>query len=294
MLTLRNGLFLVFLSLLTAVALLPYAATVPSVLIEDDGYFYAQIAERIAALGKSTFDGINITSGYHLLWGAVLAVTAKLVLLVSSSKLVMLCGFLFVNFLIIYSYVFSVFERPDARLFVIVLSAISSLLTEASLLVLLLLIFYRWFLRYEEQEDRQVPGRLVLCSLFLIPLARIDSTAMLLLPLGYYFFKDRRLFLRLGIPVVLGVIAHFSLMLWYFGKPYTVSSYLKASGMTLQLYTNLWGLEIGQTIRSGLVFALVAVAAYICWKRRSLPVAVVILSVLAFYGPHLLFNVLRH
>jgi hypothetical protein len=117
---------------------------------------------------------------------------------------------------------------------------------------------------------------------------------MVLLPLGYYLFKDRRLFVRLGIPVVVGIVAHLCLMVSLFGRLYTVSSYLKANAMALHLYQNLFGSEIGYVVRSGLVFAMAGAAAWICWRRRSLPIGIVLLSALAFYGPHLLVSTLRH
>lgn len=61
---------LAVLSALAAVAILPYASAFPSLIIEDDGFFYAEIARNISALGVSTFDGLHETSGYHLLWMA--------------------------------------------------------------------------------------------------------------------------------------------------------------------------------------------------------------------------------
>src|ERR1700752_1060436 len=47
----------------------------PRAFVQDDSYFYMQIASNIVGGAGSTFDGITPTNGYHPLWmgGAVLA-----------------------------------------------------------------------------------------------------------------------------------------------------------------------------------------------------------------------------
>ena len=42
-------------------------------IIYDDAFYYFKIAENIVELGKSSFDGIHTTNGYHPLWLAVLS-----------------------------------------------------------------------------------------------------------------------------------------------------------------------------------------------------------------------------
>lgn len=42
--------------------------------LEDDAYYYTLVAENLARTGRSTFDGITLTNGYHPLW--LLALTA--------------------------------------------------------------------------------------------------------------------------------------------------------------------------------------------------------------------------
>lgn len=36
--------------------------------VKEDGFYYLQIARQLARTGLSTFDGINLTNGYHPLW----------------------------------------------------------------------------------------------------------------------------------------------------------------------------------------------------------------------------------
>ena len=41
--------------------------------LEDDGFYYTEIARRLARQGLSSFDGLSLTNGYHPLWLALLA-----------------------------------------------------------------------------------------------------------------------------------------------------------------------------------------------------------------------------
>ncbi len=40
--------------------------------LPDDGFYYLEIAERLSRGEGFTFDGINATNGFHLLWQAML------------------------------------------------------------------------------------------------------------------------------------------------------------------------------------------------------------------------------
>jgi hypothetical protein len=42
--------------------------------IVDDSFYYVIIANNIAEIGRSTFDGVTLTNGYHPLWTAILVV----------------------------------------------------------------------------------------------------------------------------------------------------------------------------------------------------------------------------
>ncbi|MGI4756921.1 MAG: hypothetical protein ACRYGF_08735 [Janthinobacterium lividum] len=45
---------------------------------QDDFFYYLKVAQNIAATGSSTFNGINLTNGYHPLWMATLVVLCRL------------------------------------------------------------------------------------------------------------------------------------------------------------------------------------------------------------------------
>jgi hypothetical protein len=47
--------------------------------VADDGFYYLQVARKLAETGKSTFDGIHPTNGYHPLWMLVSTLCARLV-----------------------------------------------------------------------------------------------------------------------------------------------------------------------------------------------------------------------
>jgi len=46
--------------------------------LADDFYYYAQIARNLATTGRSTFDGVTLTNGYHPLWLLALTLYWKL------------------------------------------------------------------------------------------------------------------------------------------------------------------------------------------------------------------------
>ncbi len=53
--------------------LVAYTRVHAAAALEDDGFYYAQIARAMAATGRSSFDGLGLTNGYHPLWLLVLA-----------------------------------------------------------------------------------------------------------------------------------------------------------------------------------------------------------------------------
>src|SRR3954471_4321452 len=50
----------------------------PFALTFDDAWYYLTIGRNLAAGQGSTFDGVNLTNGYHPLWQLVAAVPFKL------------------------------------------------------------------------------------------------------------------------------------------------------------------------------------------------------------------------
>ena len=65
-----------------AIVFAPQLATVRAhapVALEDDGFYYAQIARTLARTGRSSFDGLTLTNGYHPLWLGLLTLKTRLI-----------------------------------------------------------------------------------------------------------------------------------------------------------------------------------------------------------------------
>jgi hypothetical protein len=41
-------------------------------LLEDDYFYYAIVADKFITLGRTTYDGVTLTNGFHPLWFAIL------------------------------------------------------------------------------------------------------------------------------------------------------------------------------------------------------------------------------
>jgi len=284
---------LAVLSALAAVAILPYASAFPSLIIEDDGFFYAEIARNIATLGVSTFDGLHETSGYHLLWMGVMASTSWVLQLVSSQAEFLLWGYLSLSLFVISVYTILFFNSLEARILVWVLSLMCSLLMEVNLLVFLILPVYQ-VLFDRVQNGASVP--LWLYGLIaLIPLVRIDATIMLAVPICYLLITDRRIGFGCGIALLFGLAAQLVLMKLVFGHMFSVSSTLKATDMEgSRLVSNLLHRGADYTLRNLLAFGLLALAFGLAVIRKHWLAVALVISVAGFYAAHLIFNHQRH
>ncbi|UEM06455.1 hypothetical protein JL101_013790 [Skermanella rosea] len=81
----RSYLFIPALGLVLGAFALNAASVFPNGFVEDDGYFYSRIAYNIGVHHLSSFDGVSVTSGYHLLWGWLLAAISWIAGLVTPS-----------------------------------------------------------------------------------------------------------------------------------------------------------------------------------------------------------------
>lgn len=199
----------------------------PHGLTYDDAYFYAQIAYNLGQTGRSTFDGVGTTSGYHLLWGGVLgllsAVLAPLTDHRSAHLFVLEVAFVALALVVATTF----FSRFLERLCVVVLVVMGTLLMETLLLSALLLVVAR-------EEARRAGDRVSgasLVAVLLVPPARIDGALIVGLYVALLAFgRERRAAASLGAALGAGVVAQLGLMTWLFGEPFSVSSIIKASG----------------------------------------------------------------
>lgn len=246
----------------------------------DDGFYYFEIARRLAHGAGSTFDGLHLTNGYHPLWllclvpifwlinspdNALIAIAALQGLLLAAgvallyriARLTMgrvaasLAALLWVQFQFIYWMAFSGLEY------------------DLHALCLLMVMYY--YLRYF--VDTLPPPRIffglgVLASLCF--LARID-TVLLATVLGLWLaWREWRCgwqvqsvwrLLAFGIPVMAIVTLYFATNLWLFGHALPVSGAVKADWSTRELARDAHYAAQGW---------LVAKAHYLIWGFRNL------------------------
>ena len=248
----------------------------PYGLMYDDGYFYAQIAYNLGRLGASTFDGVNVTSGYHLPWGAALGLVSWLVGLLTPSKEAHLYAFQVLFAALALLTARSFFSRRIEQFCAVVLVVMGSLLMETLLLSCLLLMFARLQTRHPEAAERS--DRTQLAIAFLVPLVRIDAALILAVYAALRAFDEGiRAVLRLLGAVALGALAQVVLMLAIFGEPFSVSAGIKARSAA-PFSERVWdslvgpeGIALGYLMRSGLFLGLALVTLSLCRvERRSL------------------------
>ena len=284
---------LVVLSALLATAFLPYATAFPSLIVEDDGFFYAEIARNIAATSFSSFDGLHETSGYHLLWMGVMVAASWLMQLISSQSEFLLWGYLTLSLFVISVYSFFYFEGIESKLLVWVLSLMCSLLMEVNLLVLLLLPIYHALLMQEEHEQRVPLWLLVLIAL--VPLVRIDAVILLAVPVAYLFLKRNPAALVCALALSVGLLIQLLTMKLLFGEFFSVSSTLKALNMEgSRIINNLFYRGPDYTLRNLIAVGLLVLAFGLAVSRRNWLGVAMVISIAGFYAAHLIFNSQRH
>ncbi len=249
----------------------------PYGLMYDDGYFYAQIAYNLGRLGASTFDGVNVTSGYHLPWGAALGALSWLVGRITWAKAAHLYAFQVLFAALALLAARSFFSRRIEQFCAVVLVVMGSLLMETLLLSCLLLLFARLETR-PPSEAPERSDRTQLAIALLVPLVRIDAALILAVYAALRAFDERsRAVLRLLGAVALGALAQVALMLAIFGEPFSVSAGIKARSAA-PFSERVWGslvgpegIALGYMMRSGLFLGLALVTLSLCLvERRSL------------------------
>ena len=289
--SLEKPIYLLAFSALLSVFLMPMVQVFPNGILEDDGYFYSQIAYNIATLGMSSFDGINITSGYHLLWGGILSLVSLIVTPFTDSKLAHLFFLILFNIIIYASVSWRMFDANMERLGAFVLFLMSSLMMETILLSALLLIISRRFL------DRKAifgNSRIDLLIIFLIPLIRIDSSVIIGVISLYFLIYNRTIFVRIIAALLLGVVVQLLTMYALFGELASVSSFLKISQVDVfqgdfqQVLTNITGSK-ATLVRFLAVLVLAALAAMnirrTVERDAKFRKIALLLAILAFFVP---------
>jgi hypothetical protein len=249
----------------------PLAMRTPNAFVPDDGYFYAQIAWNIAVHGRSTFDGLHTTSGYHWPWALLLAAVSRVVAIVATSKAAHLQAHLAVGFGILGATSQRFFASPAARISAFVVMACTFSLTEMALAAPILLALL---------EGERL-GKRRYAFAFLLPIVRIDLVCV---PLVLAAFRRDR---RFALLAILGVLVQLASMKIAFGHAIGVAASLKApkglSDIPIVLPMNLFAGAF--SVFSYLMHVVLGVAA----RRRVR----LVLACSSFLVVHTLLNAIR-
>lgn len=248
----------------------------PCSLLSDDGYFYTQIAYHLGTTGRSTFDGIHTTSGYHLAWCALLAVVSAAVGLITDSRPAHLVAHqaVWLYLAAALSVVFGRTWLQRACLFGLCL--FGTMMMETALLAVVLLAMGAFVLRGDEGPPTR---EWMLANLaFLVAFVRVDAALIaLVFGLGLVVAGDRQRGAAAASGALGGAFAQMAVMWGLFGHPFSVSSMHKvdvAGGSLEVLWHNLMGhdgFQLGFLMRAGVVAFLATAAVLLLASNLRCP-----------------------
>lgn len=223
----------------------------PSLLFEDDAYFYLQIGWNLGTGAGSTFDGLHQTDGYHLLWAWMLAPLAWGTASLGLGKTTFVAAVSALALAVSGAAVLVTFRAPVERALAMLLFLFGGLTMETTLLAALGLLLLRAHLG----EGGATPARVALVAA-LVPLTRIDyawlAPSLALLGLG-----NRRPAHALPlVPTLAGTVAgmaiHFGVEYLIFGAWTSVSSAYRADRMAGDLQPTCSATSRGTATRSAM------------------------------------------
>jgi hypothetical protein len=249
-------------------------ARFPRGLLTDDAYFYVKIAWNLGLHGASTFDGLHVTDGYHLLWAWMLAAVSAFTGLFTAAPSMHLGAMLWLYLMVCWAIALRFGRGLFDVLLLFFLGLAFKALMETTLLALLLL--WLWEKEYLPQNPAR-RWRLRPLLLVLIPLVRVDAVLIAgVMALAPAFDASRAPrgarwravaadlgWIAVGFVLQLGV--HFAI----FREPATVSMLLKGFGeaswaerlrqnftgfyganlISVVIFAAFWGLASGAALR---------------------------------------------
>lgn len=255
--------------------------------LQDDAYFYAQTAYNIAATGISTFDGLNVTDGYHILWCRMLALVSKVLMWFTPAKPVHLFAYLVLSAFILFYTAIRFGKNLGERLLFFGLGYLGSLMMETQLLALFFLLFCE---AARPGRERSIPWFWA----FFIPLTRIDAAIMPMMVAAALLRTSWRRSLLIVMALLAGAATHFMLQWSIDGYWFSVSSTIKAQAHSVRLLDNLWFYGRATMPRSFILMMLAAVSAGMVGANIRLREALfplgVWLGAAAFSFGHLTFS----
>lgn len=260
--------------------------TIPYGLMEDDGYFYAQIAYNIGVNGISSFDGINITDGYHLLWCWMLSGITFFVSFFTLNKNIHLFFYILFQLLIISFVTLKASKQNVATAFTLFsFFLFGNLLMDTVILAVFLL-----YLSFNEES------RFRYLFFFFIPLTRIDATVILFPILAYSLLKERKEFVKIFAALSFGVLLHFISIYHLSGEFFTVSSVLKTE-KSMDIINNIitnFTVHSRAFFRVSTLFLTIIAGLTASFNRKKINNSfLIVCGLIIFYSAHLSLGMMR-
>jgi hypothetical protein len=270
-------------------------------LLEDDSYFFAQIAFRLGTQGSSSFDGFTTTDGYHLLWAWILAGVCRVVAWFSTDRAILLSGMLAAYFFVVFTTARRHGRDWFARFALAAPAFVHAALMESALVALLLVeLVSDGLLPPLRAPDSPRWARPLTVSALLLPLARIDVTLVVAPLLAWRAVRgQRREAARAGAALLVGVALHTLALFMIDGHLVSVAAVVKTMDgfdPALNLTRNL-----GKSAALGAA-AVLGLAGFAAWSYHTRPdprsrsvaltAGVIATTCAAYLGFQLLFN--RH
>lgn len=218
----------------------------------DDTYFYLKTALNFANLGKSTFDGINLTNGYHPFWFLLVSAIFKISLIagVQSEVLLLRIVFIFISLIngIILIFIYRNFKELKIKNKAFILS-ISLLIPfvlfyqmglEVQIFILFFLVMVNLVLKLFVRPDNRLLKIQLSIILSILFLCRVDLFwYVLIIVLSYVYLNKKDLLVHF---IKLCVLPFFTFLIYVFLNKiifdtyYPITSYYKLS---FQIFENL-------------------------------------------------------
>ena len=285
----RRCLVLLTIGCVLAFALLPVASRLPNPLIADDGYFYAQIAYNLATRGRSTFDGVHTTSGYHLPWAFVLAAVSRALAIVTLEKSAHLLAYLAVAISLALATARHFFVSRSFQLCAFVLLVSNVSLTEMAIAIPVMLGLLRAATRDEDEGLRGAEPWLAL----LLPLIRIDLSCVPLVIAILLHPRDAPRARRLAVATLVGAAVQLATMQLMFGELLSVAATLKMGISLRDIPATLAMNTTTSASQTSLLVALLAIGVLAMVVRRDRSTRLVVLASSVFLAMHTVLSVLR-
>jgi len=226
----------------------------PGGVLEDDSYFYAQIAYNIGTTGVSTFDLMNVTSGYHFLWCWVLSGVTWMLKYVTTDKMVHLFMYIYIYVLFLLFIVKNNFSSTWQRVFALILLSVPPFLMESAMMSFMLIV-----LVMNRNNNRIIAHSIA----FLLPFVRIDAFIIIIL-LYYFNRKDSKEWKYVLLSAGIGAVLQIVVMRVFYGEYMSISGFLKTEN--LSIVDNLWN-NILHNIKFILLLTGLLLTSYLGKKR---------------------------